>query len=264
MKKVNFKKALFAIVISTVFTASAQKMDAKSEGLINALVSVNGGWQKLASKKDVEYTYVYHDLQKGKDVSLERYIFDGQASWAEYKQHEVNILPTQKGVAKQSALNGEYSVTLNGKSVTDKDAINSAIFFRSVNYYWLTMMYKLKDPGTIYKYLGNETVNGVNYDKVSLTFDAKDTGKEVNDEYVLFFNPKTHLVDRFFFSLPAWGITKPVLIMELKYEVIDDMHIATTRKVLAPNKAGEYGPYGMFTSKDIKFNNGFTKEDFKL
>lgn len=246
------------------YAGQAQESDSQSKQLLKALTDVNGGWQKIASKKDVQFTYVYHDVKKGKDISTERYIFDKEISWGEYKQHEVNILPSTKGTIKQNKINGISKTLLNGKETTTPEAIKTASFFRSVNYYWFTMMYKLEDPGTIHKYLGKETIKGVSYDKVSLTYDSKVVGKEVNDEFILYFNPNTHLVDRFMFSLPAWGIQKPVLIMELDYEKIEDVHIATKRTAYAPNKSGEYSVLVQFTSKNIKFNNGFNVEDLKL
>ncbi len=260
----NFVILFFSIAFLFSLTGNAQETDSRSKQLLQAMTNVNGGWKKIASKKDVEFTYIYHDLKKGKDISTERYIFDNEVSWGEYKQHEVNILPGLAGIAMQNKINGIPKVTLSGKKITTQEAVNSADFFRSVNYYWFTMMYKLEDPGTIHKYLGQETVNGVKYDKVRLTYDAKLVGKEVNDEFILFFNPKTHLVDRFMFSLPAWGIKKPILIMVLDYEKIEDIHIATKRKAFAPNDSGEYFTLVEFTTKNIKFNNGFTIADLKL
>ena len=124
-------------------------------------------------------------------------------------------------------------------------------------------MYKLDDPGTHHKYLGKEEVNGINYDKVLLTYVPSEVGKEVNDEYVLYFNPKTHLVDQFLFSIPALGIEKPILRMDLEYEKIDGVYIATKRKAFAPNEKGEYNQMGEYTSKDIKFNNNFGMDDLK-
>lgn len=260
----RFAFVVFVPVIFFAFTTTEFQTDPKSKSLLRALASVNGGWKKLASKKDVEFTYVYHDFSKGKDVSKERYIFNGEASWGEYEQHEVNILPKSKGLVRQFKKDGISTVTLEGKKVTTEEAIKSADFFRSVNYFWLTMMYKLEDPGTLHRYLGQETVKGIKYDKVSLTYDSKTVDKEVNDEYILYFNPETHLIDQFMFSLPAWGITKPVLRTELDYEVIDGIYLSTKRTIYAPNETGEYFTLGEFTSKDVKFNNGFTVENLKL
>ena len=125
-------------------------------------------------------------------------------------------------------------------------------------------MYKLKNPGTNYKYLGTEKVNDITYDKVSLTYDADITKKEKNDEYILYFNPDTHLIDLFYFSLPDWGINDPILKMTLDYEIIDGIYLSTVRKSYGPNEKGEYSLNGIYSSKDIKFNNGFKAEDFKL
>lgn len=238
--------------------------DDKSKSLINALISVNGGYKKLAAKKDFEFNYVYDNFDMGKDVSIERHIIHGEQSWASYKTHQRNVLPTQEGTAVQALVDEKPMLTLNGKQITDEKALGGTIFLRKVNFYWFTMMYKLQDPGTIYKYLGAEDVNGIKYDKVSLIYDSGVTKKEKNDEYILYFNPKTHLVDLFYFSLPDWGINKPILKMTLEYEIIDGIYISTVRKSYAPNEKGEYNLNGQYIFSDIKFNNGFKKEDFIL
>ena len=78
------------------------------------------------------------------------------------------------------------------------------------------------------------------------------------------FNPETKLIDQFFFSLPDWGINKPILKMTLSYEEIDGILISTVRKGFKPNKNGEYIPIGIYTFSDVKFDNGFQKENFIL
>lgn len=245
-------------------TVAQNNTDSKSAKLLNALQKTNGGWQKLAAKKDVQFTYTYKDFAKGTDISTERYIFDEEASWGEYQQHEVNVMPGMEGIAKQYLINGVPKITLDGKNITDKMAIGGTQFLRSANYYWFTMMYKLNDPGTIHKYLGQEQINGINYEKVSLTYNATEVGKEVNDEFILYFNPNTHLVDKFFFSLPAMGVNQPVMRMDLEYSKVDGIYVATKRKAFAPNDNGAYKQFLESTTKDIKFNNQFAVADFKI
>jgi len=254
----------YAVALLLMATVNAQNTDAKSLELLNALVAVNGGYEQLAAKKDVQFHYVYDNFEKGKDVSTERHIFDGEHSWGSYEQHDLNVMPRMEGTALQSLVDGTPTLTLDGKSITDPKAIGGTVFLRKVNFYWFTMMYKLKDPGTNYKYLGSEKVGDITYDKVSLIYNADVTKKEKNDEYILFFNPKTHLIDQFYFSLPDWGIDKPILKMTLAYETVDGMLITTVRKGFMPSEKGEYVPIGVYTFSDIKFNNGFKKEDFKL
>ncbi|MFI1743999.1 hypothetical protein [Thalassobellus sediminis] len=262
----QIKSTLTSFLVTLVFTlsVSAQNTDTKSAELLDALVAINGGYKTLAAKKDVQFHYVYDNFEKGKDVSIERHIFHGEHSWASYVQHDLNVLPGKKGIALQSYVDGKPALTLDGQAITEAKAIGGTIFLRKVNFYWFTMMYKLKDPGTNYKYLGTEKVGDITYDKVSLIYDANITKKEKNDEYILYFNPKTHLVDQFFFSLPDWGINKPILKMTLTYEKVDGILISTVRKGFMPNKDGSYIPIGVYTFSDIKFNNGFKKDDFIL
>lgn len=261
----KIKTSLLLLFVSFSYNLNAQMVaDEKSNTLLKALAEVNGGYEKLSMKKDVQFKYVYDNFENGKDVSLEKHIFDGEHSWGSYKTHQRNVLPKQEGLAVQSLVDGKPALTLNGKHIADEKALGATVFLRKVNFYWFTMMYKLQDPGTIYKHLGTEDVNGVTYDKVSLTYNSGITKKEKNDEYILYFNPKTHLIDFFFFSLPDWGINDPILKMTLEYKVIDGMYISTVRKSFAPNEKGAYNLNGQYTFSEIKFNNGFKKEDFIL
>jgi len=262
-------------IISRVFIAaiatmiilsplSAQQIDAKSQMLYNALEKVNGGYQKLASKKDVQFSYFYDDKAKGMDVSMEKHIFDGEHSWGQYTKHPVNVLPDQPGVAVQSLVNNQPTLTLAGNKVMDEQALGGTVFLRKVNLYWFAMMYKLQDPGTISTYQGKKDFNGQTYDVVKLTYDPAVTGKPANDEYILYFNPKTKLVDMFYFSLPAFGVNDPILRMDCEYEKVDGVLLTTVRRAYAPNEQGQYGQIGEYTTRNISFNNGFKKEDFML
>ncbi|GEM_PF-5178216 len=82
------------LLTSTSFKST---LNQKAVDLIQKMEEVNGGWEKLRSKKNVEFTYVYKDEQKGTDVSIERYVFDDELSWGDYLQHEVNVFPDEKG-----------------------------------------------------------------------------------------------------------------------------------------------------------------------
>ncbi len=258
------KYSWLLVALIFVLNFGVAQSDYKSAQLIDALVSKNGGYEKLASKKDVQFTYVYDNFDSGRDVSTERHIFNGEHSWGSYKEHKRNVLPDKEGLAIQSLVHGKPSLSLNGMEITDEKALGGTVFLRKVNFYWFTMMYKLEDPGTNYKHLGTEEIDGILYDKVSLTYNADITKKEKNDEYILYFNPKSHLIDLFFFSLPDFGINEPILKMTLDYEVVDGLYISTVRKSFAPNEKGAYQINGTYTFKDITFNNGFKPQDFVL
>ena len=259
---IKFSCLLIAMLALNI---SYGQTDGQSKQLITKMMKVTGNYDKLKSKKDVQFDYIYDNFEAGKDISLEKLIFDGEHSWASYSQHDRNVLPDQDGHALQSFISGTPQLTLDGKFITDEKALGSTVFIREVNPFWFSMIYKLLDNGTNHTYMGTENLDGINYEKVSLKYDNAVTGKPADDEYILYFNPKTHLLDLFYFSLPAFNINEPILKMTMSYEIIEGIYIPTVRKSYGPNpKTGEYQLGGEYTFKNIKFGNGFKAKDFML
>ncbi|MGS0528051.1 hypothetical protein ACU8V7_25500 [Zobellia nedashkovskayae] len=52
--------------------------------------------------------------------------------------------------------------------------------------------------------------------------------------------------------------------MTLSYEKVAGLLLSTVRKSYMPDQKGGYMETGVYTMSDIKFNNGFKKEDFLL
>jgi hypothetical protein len=67
--------------------------------------------------------------------------------------------------------------------------------------YWLLAPYKLRDPGVSLAYDGQETVGGVTYDKLLLTFEG--VGLTPGDRYWMYVHPETGLVDRWAYVLES-------------------------------------------------------------
>ena len=255
---------LVGLLLMTFSNGNAQT-DSKSKALLNNLSSVIGDYKKFNKKKDVQFHYVYDNFDQGKDISDEKIIFNGEHSWGSYSQHDRNVLPGTGGVVVQSLVHGKPQITHNGKMITDKEAIGGTVFLREVNTFWFKMIYKLQDHGTNHKYMVTENVDGINYEKVLLTYYNAVTGKQADDQYILYFNPKSHMIDLFYFSLPAFGINDPILKMTMDYQKIEGIYIPTVRKSYAPNPdTGEYAINGEYTFSNIKFKNKFKPEDFLL
>lgn len=253
------------LVSMAQFSTAQHTIDSESRHLLDNMISVVGSYEKLWSMNDVEFHYIYDNFEAGRDVSDEKIIFDGEATWARYTEHKRNVLPTKEGIAEQSLINGKPQLTLNGSFVTDEKALGATTFIREVNPYWFSMIYKLEDNSTVYNYLGTEKVNNIEYGKVSLKYVNAMTKKAADDEYILYFNPKTHMLDFFYFSLPAFGIQDPVIRMDVTYEKIQGIYVPTKRKSYAPNpETGEYTLNGEYTFQNVKFNNGFKPADFVL
>lgn len=227
--------------------------------LIEASKSL-GGLEKLKNLKDVSFTYNYVAPDGKKDVSIEKYIFKDEISWAKYTTHQINVSPTKEGDIIQYYDSEKTNVYLSKNIVTDEAMIGTGEFLRQANYMWFMMMHKLTDPGTLHKYMGQETVNDVIYDKVKIDYNPKMTGKEVNDVYIVYINPKNKTIEQFLFSLPAFKVTEPVLLAKLHYSEIDGVKIINKREMFSPTADGTYTPMVTQTLENIKFNNGYTKE----
>ncbi|MGB5821262.1 MAG: DUF6503 family protein [Saonia sp.] len=232
------------------------------QSILASIEYAYGGWNDLWGKKDVQYTYDYRYPDGKADISTERYVFDSEASFGNYERHEINTLPDSEGSVVQYFDGTKTMVIHNGEKMEDPQTVGTGDFLRRANYFWFVMPYKLNDVGTIASYMGQEEYNGKMYDKVKITYDPEITAKEQNDTYILYVDPDTKLIDRFYFSLPFLGVSDPVIIANYEYEDIEGQKVATKRTYFMPNEKGEYGenPNIVQTLTDISFNNGFTSE----
>lgn len=258
MKNLIFRIIPF-VLISFVTTVHAQ--DAK--GLITKVVEANGGIDALHKLKDVSFDYTFKIEEKNVvDVSKERYIFDGEVSYAQYTERQVYALPQMSGTHTQF-FNGKNTVSeLDGKIIIEQQPAYIGHTLRKTNYYWFAMMFKLLDPGVNHKMLETRNVNGITYKIVEMTF-GENVG-EASDKFVLYINPKTYRIDQFLFTAKGFGVTEPSL-MKVKYEKIDGVYLSTYRKYAPADWDGNVIKESwteQFT-KNVKFNNGFDLESIQ-
>lgn len=253
------------LALPGVCRAEYPKSDAKAVELLKAMEAKAGTYQDLQKLKDVEYVYTYRDNKTGnEDISTERYLFDGELSWAVYDQHTRMLPPDHPMVPVVQGFDGEDAwVTVDGKVSNDEKLVGRSLFLRKTNFYWFAMMHKLLDPGTIHKYKGTREANGIEYEMVEVGFDVpKDTPA---DTYLLYINPKTGLVDQFLFTVVDFGLIEKPLLMTVEYEKFDSVMLPVTRKYTATTGwEGEVAgnPWVDEIMTEIKFGNGFEREDF--
>jgi len=260
-------KCITAIFIVCVFINNLYAEDYNNEKdakkLIEEMVETVGDYNKLKSLADVQYKNTHRDIKSGKaDISIERYIFNGELSWAKYTTNENVVLPDQQGEIIQGYNGKESWMTIDGEIVDDPQALKLADFFRKANFYWFSMMAKLLDPGINYSYKGTTNLNDIEYDLVEITFD-KGVG-DVSDTFLLYINPDTNLVDQFLFTALDFGVTEPFL-MKVEYEETDGVFLPAKRIIAKSNWNGEILEDASIEviMTDIKFKNGFMKSDFE-
>ncbi|MEO1236264.1 MAG: DUF6503 family protein [Planctomycetota bacterium] len=256
--------ALIAPTAHADHTPDHKTSDAKALAVLERVASAVGTYQDLLHKVDVEYTYTYRDNNTGaSDVSIERYLFDGEKSWAKYTTSDKFVFPDNDGIPVQGWNGSEAWVTLDGEPVTDQAAVGLARFLRPTNFYWFAMMQKLTDPGTIHQHLGVRTVNDTDYDVVELTFDVPDGTPA--DTYVLYVNPDTHLVDRFLFTVVDFGVVDTPFMMEVEHEAFGHLMLPVTRRYTASDWDGNVPDDAVWVDEimeDLTFGNGFPASAF--
>ncbi len=260
MKNLILKILPFVLVVS-ISTLKAQE----ARQLISKVIDANGGKDALNKLKDVSYDYTFMVKDnKIEDISKERYIFNGEVSFAEYTKREVYALPQMPGKKYVQFFNGSKTTSImDGKVITAQQPAFFGHILRKTNYYWFTMMFKLLDPGVHHKMLPTRTVDGTAYKIVEMTF-GENIGESSQDKYILYINPTTHRIDQFLYSATGFGVTEPS-IMKVNYEKIDGVYVSTYRKYAPADWNGnkKKGPWTEQYTTNVNFNNGYTLENIK-
>ena len=90
----------------------------KAHELVYQMTQKVGDYSKLASKKDVVYNYTYI-LPDGKtNISVEKYLFNGELSYGSYQKHE-RTLPNLEGAIEQGYNGSEFWLKHNGELIND-------------------------------------------------------------------------------------------------------------------------------------------------
>tara|TARA_A100000171_G_scaffold53119_1_gene77144 strand:+ start:337 stop:1173 length:837 start_codon:yes stop_codon:yes gene_type:complete len=239
-----------------------QTFQNKGHELVYTMVEKVGNYDTLSSKKDVVYTYTYTTPDGISDISTEKYIFDGELSYGEYKKHE-RTLSELEGTIEQGYDGSEFWLKHEGDLVNDTVSLKRVAFNRPTNFYWFAMFQKLLDPGLTYEYLGEKKVDKKEYDVVKITFTS--TNKKPTDIYQLYINRETGLVDQFLFTVVDFGVLETPYLMQVAYENIDGVLLPTKRKYKKStwDAAVSDEPWIHVTWTDITFNNDLHKEDFR-
>lgn len=235
----------------------------KGHKLIYETVEKVGNFELLRyDKKDVIATYKLDKPEGKSDISLEKYIFEGELSYGKYYRHDYTM-PNLAGEIIQ-ANDGEQvwmshnQVTLNSPSV-----INEASSDRANNFYWFTVLHKLLDPDLFYNYLGTKTIDSNKYDVVEVMLDPERI-KSTN-QYHVYINKKTGLVDQLVYDSESLGEEYGPRLIQLEYESIDGVYLPNKRRYKKSNWDADIddSPWTYETWSEVSFENELTKEDFR-
>ena len=240
------------------------KTDAGTQ-LLKEMVAAMGGSEKYHQLRDVTYTYTYRDMMSGKqDVSIEKYLYEGELSYGKYTEHTKNVSPDKEGPVLQAWNGKEAWLIVEDNFVQAPPALRMVNFSRNTSFFWFNMMYKLLDPGTIHKALPNRTFDGKEYRVAEVTYE-EGVG-DAQDRFILYINPETKLVEHFLFSNDFFGPNAPVRIMHIEFQEVGGLKFPKRQWYETADWEGNLVKGGPPKSEkiyaDIKLNSGLEKSFF--
>ena len=175
----NIFKTSILIIAAATWSCSSQKSESPEQilaqeprwpAILDEAFAAHGGIEKWQSFETLEY-----------DVPKE----DGP-------EHHVIDLKNRKVLISSN----EFKIGYDGNEVwvtPDSAAFGgNARFYHNLYFYFFSLPYLAADPGINYDDQGTVAVNGTEYQKVLMTFEAN-TGDAPEDKYVLYFNDKNIL-----------------------------------------------------------------------
>ena len=219
LAKISSLLAMATLIWSSIIGQNDTK---KVSQILLDMVQALGGLDKYQELKDVTYTYTYRDLVTGaQDVSIEKYLYEGELSWGKYTEHTKNVATDKEGPITQAWNGKEAWLIQEGNFVPAPPALRMVKFARETSFFWFNMMYKLVDPGTRYQVLPNRAFDEKEYLVVEVSYD-EGIG-DAQDRFILYLNPHSKLVEHFLFSNAFFSKEAPPRMMHIEYQNVQGL-----------------------------------------
>ncbi len=180
--------------------SSAGSSDEKAVVIVDRMQQAMGltAWRQA---RFVSFRWVVE--RDGKDVADYRHDWDRVQN--NYRVEGTNR-DGKHWVGIFNTVSKEGDVYLDGTQVTDDSTRTKMLedaYGRYINdAYWLIMPFKLKDPGVVLAYDGEQELDGNNYDVVRVTFEQ--VGLTPGDTYWAFIDQQGHLMKKWEYFLEGW------------------------------------------------------------
>ncbi len=221
MQKI-FLFASFLLMISCQAPPSPTSTMNEGESLIQEMLVAMGGLDKYQNLKDVTYTYTYRDMVSGvQDVSIEKYLYEGELAWAKYTEHSKNIYPESSGPVTEAWNGQDVWQIVEDTLVTNPGALKMVKFGRNTSFFWFNMMYKMLDDGSRHKLLPNRNFDGKEYQIVEVTYE-ENIG-DAQDKFMLYINPASKLTEHFLFSNTFFSKMAPPRMMHIEFATYEGL-----------------------------------------
>ncbi|MFT6881892.1 MAG: hypothetical protein ACJAVY_000683, partial [Marinoscillum sp.] len=99
-------------------------------------------------------------------------------------------------------INGDTFFRINGLDTLKLSEVDAGKYGNTLNsvLYFVQLPYLLNDDAVIKSYQGTQEIKGQNYDVIKVTFKPTGGGEDFQDEYMYWFDAKSHLLDYLAYS----------------------------------------------------------------
>jgi hypothetical protein len=185
---------VFLVLLGAAPAMPPEEEDEKANAIADEMMQALGGRESWDRARFLRFTFV----RQGRRLNL---TWDRESG--RYRLEAVN----DSGVPYVVVMN---LATRQGRAVVEGRPIDGAELSEYLNLasriwagetYWLLAPYKLRDPGAVLTYDGEETVGGTVQDRMHLRFEG--VGMTPGDQFWLYVNRKTRLLERWRYRLQS-------------------------------------------------------------
>ncbi len=163
---------------SNVSNLSATEL--KAQEIIDKSINVHGG----EKYKDLNIEFDFR--KRHYKVERKNGIYSYERIYSDENNQEIQDKLSNDTFTR--AINGEH-VDLSEKQIAgNSNSINSVVYF-------VLLPYFLNDPAVMKDYVGEETIEGSDYQKIKVTFKQNGGGSDFEDEYLYWINKKTYTMN---------------------------------------------------------------------
>jgi hypothetical protein len=183
-----------ALVLTFALANGPGTDDEKAIRIADEMLEALGGKEAWERARVIRFTFV----RQGRKIDITWDRYDGR-----YRLEATNDTGVPY-VVVMNLLTRQGKAAMEGRLLGDKELseyLTRAARIWAGETYWLLAPYKLRDPGAVLSYDGEEALGGTTLDRIHVKFDR--VGFTPGDEFWLYVNRKTRLLDRWKFKLES-------------------------------------------------------------
>jgi hypothetical protein len=183
-----------ALIVTFLLASGSGAGDEKAIRIADEMLDALGGREAWERARFFHFTFVRQGRRL--DITWDRY--DGR-----YRLEATNDSGVPY-VVVMNLLTRQGRAAIERRPLGDQELseyLTRAARIWAGETYWFLAPYKLRDPGVILSYDGEETAGGTTYDRLHVKFDR--VGFTPGDQFWIYVNRKTRLMDRWRFKLES-------------------------------------------------------------